>query len=134
MQAFGGLTSERLLKKLQNRVFSVVGYSNVVIHVGTNDIWSISDSQFRDNIRNVVAEIRKSNSHCNIFLSSILPRLVDFKDTEIEVYDFNSMLQEIALVNEKLNLWLVINHFIPGKDFPSNVSFRVTNYICLRLD
>ena len=96
LQAFGGLKSDRLISKIRNRVISCHGVRNVIVHVGTNDIYDFTISQFESNIRNAISEIRKCNTDCLIFLSSILPRPTDFKCSKELVSNFNQVLQNIS--------------------------------------
>ena len=96
LQAFGGLKSDRLINKIRNKVISCNGVKNVIVHVGTNDIFDFSASRFESNIRNVISEIRKCNSECLIFLSSVLPRPTDFKSSKELVSNFNQVLQNIS--------------------------------------
>lgn len=96
LYSYGGLTTERLLLKLRNRVFSWRYAKNVIIHVGTNDIGSISSSKYESVMKSVVAEIRKCNEECIIFLSTVLPRRKDFENTSLLVNEFNQMLKNVA--------------------------------------
>lgn len=96
LQAIAGLKSDRLITKLRNRVVSCYGVKNVIVHVGTNDIYNFSVARFDYNIRAVISEIRKCNTECIIFLSSILPRPVDFMYSKELVSNFNQALQNIA--------------------------------------
>lgn len=96
LQAFKGLKSDRLLNKIRNKVVTCYGVKNVIVHVGTNDIYDFTTSQFESNIRNAIFELRKYNPECVIFLSSILPRPVDFKHSKDLVLSFNQALQVIS--------------------------------------
>lgn len=97
IQAFGGLTSERLLWKIRHGYFKLNEFCNIIIHVGTNDIFSITSDNYRININAVIQEIRAINSSCRIILSSILPRPVDFKDSDNSVRHFNLKLYEMSV-------------------------------------
>ena len=99
VQGFGGLTASRLLGKLKNRVFPFSECSNIIIHVGTNDIFAINCSQFQIIMKEIIQEIRKCNPSTLILLSSILPRPVDFKDSKMQVAQFNNSLKELANTN-----------------------------------
>lgn len=94
--AFGGLTADRLLQKLRNRSFSWTGAKNVIIHVGTNDIFNINPSMYKEIISACVDQIRICNHQCIIFLSCILPRPKDFNNSMVLVSNFNEKLREIA--------------------------------------
>ena len=88
-QAFGGLTSGRLVGKLQNRVFTVSEFCNIIVHVGTNDVNSISTNMYESNMKKIIDDIRIMNPSCTILLSSVLPRLIDFKQSRFKVSNFN---------------------------------------------
>ena len=96
VQAFGRLSSGRLLGKLKNMAFSYSEYNNIIIFVGTNDISEISCKTFQENMKKVIEEIRKCNPSACIILSSIIPRLVDFKNTKLHVLNFNNSLKELT--------------------------------------
>ncbi|CAG2237079.1 unnamed protein product [Mytilus edulis] len=96
IQAFGGITSERLLWKIRHGYFNINEFCNVLIHVGTNDIFAITSNQYRFNIDLIIQEIRCVNASCRIILSSILPRPVDFRMSDRLVQDFNSQLFDFS--------------------------------------
>ena len=121
---FSGLTSGRLLGKLRNRVFSVSQYKNIVIHVGTNDIFDISCTQFESNMMQIIDEIRISNSSACIILSSILPRSKDFKDSKSFVFNFNEKLKHFSEVTSNVKYMSAEKSFLNRFGFPIKVLFQ----------
>jgi hypothetical protein len=70
--------------------FSYSEYNNIISFVGTNDISEISCKTFQENMKKVIEEIRICNpSACVLFCHQ--PRLVDFKNTKIHVFNFNKI-------------------------------------------
>ena len=56
VQAFGGLTTQRLKWKIEQGHFNLDQYCNIIIHVGTNDVFHISSDIFYENMVSVVQE------------------------------------------------------------------------------
>ena len=94
--SIGGLTSGRLIGKIVNKLFPLRDPRNILIHVGTNDINSLSVSAFEANMKIIIEKIKIANPSCTLILSSVLPRLVDFRLTNLKVSNFNEKLQELA--------------------------------------
>ena len=124
VQAFGGLTSGRLLCKLRNRVFSVSEYKNIVIHIGTNDIFDISCSQFEYNIKHIIDEIRISNVSACILISAILPRPRDFRDSKPIVFEFNEKLKYFSEVTFNVKYMAILKSFLNRFGFPIKALFQ----------
>lgn len=96
LQAFSGLRSDLLLNKLRNRVFSWYHYKNIILHIGTNELFSINTRQYERYLRDTIHELRICNPECIIILSSILPRPRDFFNSETHVMNFNNVLKQLA--------------------------------------
>ncbi|CAC5422083.1 unnamed protein product [Mytilus coruscus] len=96
LQAFGGLSCELLLRKLKNRVFTWYHFNNIIVHVGTNDLFNINTNVFEKYIRDIIHELRICNPDCVIILSSILPRPCDFNHSELFVINFNNVLKQLS--------------------------------------
>ena len=94
--SIGGLTSGRLIGKIVNKLFPLGDPSNILIHVGTNDVNSLNISAYEANMRLVIEKIRLVNPSCTVILSSVLPRLVDFRLTNLKVTSFNEKLKDLA--------------------------------------
>ena len=97
VQAFGGLTTQRLKWKIEQGHFNLDQYCNIIIHVGTNDVFHISSDIFYENMVSVVQEILRLNRACKVILSSILPRPVDYKFSDILIREFNLKLADYAV-------------------------------------
>lgn len=96
LHAFGGLSCEMLLRKLKNRVFTWYHFNNIIVHVGTNDVFNINANLFEKYIRDIIHELRICNPDCVIILSSVLPRPCDFNQSELFVINFNNVLKQLA--------------------------------------
>ena len=88
-------------------------FCNIIIHVGTNDIFTITSDNFRVNINEVIREIRTINVSCRIILSAILPRPVYFKESDSLVHDFNLKLQEFSVAG----YWNRVSYMASYKSF-----------------
>lgn len=96
LQAFRGLRSPWLINKLRNRVFSWYHYKNIILHVGTNDLFEISAGRYEKCVRDIVRELMICNPECSIILSSVLPRPCEFYSSEQYVMNFNNVLKHLA--------------------------------------
>lgn len=97
IQAFGGLTVERLMYKLDNdRISNLSQFCNIIIHVGTNDIFYTTSDRYFETIVSIVNSIKSVNSSCKIILSGVLPRPTDFRFSDILIREFNSKLVQCA--------------------------------------
>lgn len=132
IQAFGGITSERLLWKIRHGYFNINEFCNVLIHVGTNDIFAITSNQYRFNIDLIIQEIRCVNASCRIILSSILPRPVDFRMSDRLVQDFNSQLFDFSQTGcAKVNYMPVCKSFYDRFHSPIFPLFHKTDLLHL---
>lgn len=82
-----------LLQNLKDEVISVIGYDIVLIHVGTNDVFSTSRDAFMLNFDDCIQIIKSKNPNSTIVVSSILPRFCDFYTSDVIVGLFNDSLK-----------------------------------------
>ena len=69
-----GLTLERL-QRLVDKELRPNGHGNVVLHVGANDIGTLTEGDWIDELTEKVAYIRARYPHYNLFWSDMTPRL-----------------------------------------------------------
>jgi lysophospholipase L1-like esterase len=62
---------------IKNKEINLSLYSHIIIHLGTNDVNSTTDKIIAD-FRELILLIKSTDSLVKIFISSILPRPVDF--------------------------------------------------------
>lgn len=93
--AFPGINISRLTNKLQNRHL-VLDKEFSIIHVGTNDINSLSVGEILSSFNNLIEVVRR-NSETTILISSIIPRPVDHQVTGDKVKLVNSKLKQLCM-------------------------------------
>ena len=65
---------------IKNKEINLSLYSHIIIHLGTDDVNSTTDKIIAD-FRELILLIKSTDSLVKIFISSILPRPVDFNYT-----------------------------------------------------
>ena len=93
--AFPDINISRLTNKLQNRHL-VLDKEFSIIHVGTNDILSLSAGEIVNSFNNLI-EVVRQNSETTILISSIIPMLVNHQVTGDQVKLVNSKLKQLCV-------------------------------------
>lgn len=70
-----------LRNMIKGRDICLANYSHIIIHLGTNDIVNNSVDKIIADFRELIVTIKSYSSSIKIFISSILPRPVDFSYT-----------------------------------------------------
>lgn len=73
------------------------GYSCIVFHVGTNDIFRLSVDKFMSAYCNLISSAKRLFPGVDIGMSSIIPRPVDFQKTNPKITKINKRLSELCL-------------------------------------
>jgi len=80
---------------IKNKEINLSLYSHIIIHLGTNDVNSTTDKIIAD-FRELILLIKSTDSLVKIFISSILPRPVDFNYTGPKCKSINLLLCKIC--------------------------------------
>lgn len=96
IRAFPGITISKLTSKLAKGAVNL-NYDNIIIHVGTNDINSSSAGEISSLYSNLISVVKNfTDQFDTIYMSSILPRPVDFVSTGAKVKQVNLTLESIC--------------------------------------
>ena len=91
----------------------LLSYSNLVLHVGINDLRddSVNAMNMINRLRDICSYLSMHKRSLNIILSSILPT----KNIGLnhKVYDYNCMLYQLA---SSLNIEFLNNYYLAGQD------------------
>ena len=94
VRSFPGMTISQLTSKISNGCLNL-NYENVIVHVGTNDVNSYSAGEISSLYSNLITILKANvDSSTNVFISSILPRPVDFDSTGSKVKEINVSLED----------------------------------------
>ena len=77
IQCCGGLTVARATRKIKSGVLKVKEYGYIILHIGTNDIYDLSEEEFEVQYRKLVELIKELNPDCKLCFSAIIPRPID---------------------------------------------------------
>ena len=113
LQALPGYTISRTADSIAFGNISVSGYKAILVHMGTNDIPPKKDrftgkqsiqpiNHVVDAYRHLVQVIRRYNAHCQIVVSAIIPRPVDFLVSAYRVQKVNEGLQQLCENKHKM--------------------------------
>ena len=97
VHAFPGTTVERLTSKLKRQPHLVRNADFVLIHVGTNNVQTRSPAIIRQLFELLVNQILSIVPNARILVSSILPRLRDFDQTNAKIRSINNDLEHNAI-------------------------------------
>ena len=100
VHAFPGVTLERLAKKILNDP-TLINLNNcyVLVHVGTNNLQTHSLEEIRELYEQLVAVILSVNPRARVLISSILPRAVDYSETQLKIRKINDNLRFYPIPN-----------------------------------
>jgi lysophospholipase L1-like esterase len=91
---------------IKNKEINLSLYSHIIIHLGTNDIVNSTTDKIIADESSCILLIKSTDSLVNIFISSILPRPVDFNYTGPKCKSINLLICKIC---SQYNV-----HFIPS--------------------
>ena len=80
---------------IKNKEINLSLYSHIIIHLGTNHVNSTTDKIIAD-FKELILLIKSTDSLVKIFISSILPRPVDFNYTGPKCESINLLLCKIC--------------------------------------
>jgi len=92
--AYPGINIARLASKIQREPF-LVSKPFTILHVGTNDVNSLSEDEIISDFNNLIAIVRRV-SNTFLLVSSILPRPLDYEDTSDKVKNVNKQLKKLC--------------------------------------
>ena len=96
VRAFPGMTTSQLTSKISRGCINL-NYDNVLIHIGTNDVNSYSAEEILSLFSNLISIVKTQvDKFTKIYISTILPRPVDFIDTGTKVKSFNVSLEDLC--------------------------------------
>ncbi|XP_053376959.1 uncharacterized protein LOC128547791 [Mercenaria mercenaria] len=96
IRSYPGITIGHLTSKIMKGSINL-NYENIVIHVGTNDVNNFSSGEISSLYSNLITAVKTfTDSSVTIYLSSILPRPVDFSETGPKVKEINLSLEAIC--------------------------------------
>ena len=81
---------------IKNKEINLSLYSHIIIHLGTNDVVNSTTDKIIADFRELILLIKSTDSLVNIFISSILPRPVDFNYTGPKFKSINLLLCKIC--------------------------------------
>ena len=90
VHAFPGTTIERLTSKLKRQQDILQNAAFVLIHVDTNDVQTRSAAIIRQLLELLVNQILSIMPNARILISSILPLLRDFDQTNAKIRSINN--------------------------------------------
>ena len=99
VHAFPGVTLERLARKIYNNPTLVQNNTHVLVHVGTNNLQTHSLGEIRALYEELVAVILAVDPRVRVIISSILPRAVDYSDTQLKIRKTNDNLRYYPIPN-----------------------------------
>jgi hypothetical protein len=85
---------------IKNKEINLSLYSHIITHLGTNDIVNSTTDKSIADFRELILLIKSTDSLVNIFISSILPRPVDFNYTGPKCKSINLLLCKICLSSQ----------------------------------
>ena len=93
VQPFSGDTIAKINYKVEKNIVKLDKFDYVLSHVGTNDVdRGFSFNAIISDFGNLIGIVRKKYSKINIIISSILPRPVDYDQTDAFTRKINSYL------------------------------------------
>ena len=96
IRSFPGMTIGQLTTKITNGCLNL-NYDNVLVHVGTNDVNKYSAGEISSLFSNLISVIKSNiDSSITLYMSSILPRPVDFSVTGLKLKEINVSLETIC--------------------------------------
>ena len=91
-----GATTQRLITKVRQNLINWLIYGLVIIHVGTNDIANGDGASMLLNTVILCNEIKCRNPDIKIVISAIIPRVIDFVETDHIIKGINRDLKRFC--------------------------------------
>ena len=88
------------LQDLISKMKDTVAYSQIVIHVGTNNIFKTNETDIIDEIETLLESIKQKWPNANVIFSSIILHKTDSRKNAI----INRINQEIKHLSNRLSL------------------------------
>ena len=92
--AFPGINVSRLTQKI-SKGWVDIDSEYVILHVGTNDINSLTVSEICASFNDLISIVGQKSS-CEILVSSVLPRPIDFEVNGSKVIALNHSLEKLC--------------------------------------
>lgn len=91
--SYPGFTVSKLLTLIEyNMIKEIRGKDTVILHIGTNDICEIPPETLVEQTLTLTRTVHRYNSSCDIIVSHIIPRLIDFAATKDPIYKYHTLL------------------------------------------
>lgn len=97
VMAFRGANIGELTGQIKYHKGSISNFNQLIIHVGTNDIYNLTVDQFKSAYCNLISIVKSYFPHIKFGMSSILPRPVDFNDTNKKICSINQNLEALCM-------------------------------------
>ena len=111
--AFRGATIGEITYQSEKYKESIDGYHSLIIHVGTNDVYKLSENQFISAYCNLISVAKSLFPNTVIGLSCILPRPVDFNRTNPKIDKVNKALYSLC-AKYKVHCLRTYKYFMKG--------------------
>ena len=117
VQVKGNATLQSLVWDVQHDNL-IVDRRYIFLVIGHNQLWTITKGIVVDTLMELVEEIRGRNQAGRIFVSAVLPRLVDNELAKPRLVKLNPALfaavRRISVKHQKVNFLAVQHHFLIG--------------------
>lgn len=93
VRSYRGDTLEDITNHLRHdKIPAIYDKRIVLLHVGTNDLYSLEIAEMVDDFKALLDQIKLKNSEAKLLVSAILPRPKDFWTTQEKIVDYNRRL------------------------------------------
>ena len=113
-QAIRGAKILDLCLAIKEGIVQLQQYKTILVHVGTNNIFRISTSKFKNEFETLLSEIRSNYPNSEIIISPIITRPRDYTRSHPIVVSFNKTLELIAVAH-KIQFLAHYRHFSKNK-------------------
>lgn len=124
LQAYSGARISTIKKKLDQGEINLSNYSYCLIHVGTNDVRDFSVDRIIADFRELFVKFKSLSPHIKLYISSILPRPVDFDLTGFKCANINRQLLSVC---SKYNIIFIKSYkrfLVRGRPIRSLFAFK----------
>lgn len=96
--AYPGFTFSKLLTLIEyGMIKEICDKSTIIIHIGTNDISVTTPEDLVERALTLTRAIHRFNDGCKIALSHIIPRPIDFEETNEKIYKYHNLLYKYSM-------------------------------------
>lgn len=90
-----GLCLDSLTQRIKKKQIDISGYTDIIVHVGGNDIHHLNIAEMMDGFAKLISAIN-SKTDAWLILSSIIPRPYDYEKNQRKIFVVNTELQEMC--------------------------------------